>query len=184
MNINFPLTNLGNPLFHCMKSIPLILSLNRIVVLLGIIGLVSCEGTKVQKETAITTTAQPLPDSKSPPTPAYDSIQPVTNPDSVNLVIPVKATEKKSVKKAKLSYDDYKIEIKTIREEGLGWGYDIYLDGALHMHQPHIPAVNGNQGFRDEAAAQKTAELIVWKMKHHISPPSISTQEMDSLGIL
>jgi hypothetical protein len=120
-----------------MKSILFIFNLYRIVVWMGIISLASCGGTKV-KEEAVTTTAEPLPDSIPPPTPTYDSTRPADNENSTNLVSQGKSGEEKPVKKAKLSYDDYRIEIKTIREEGLGWGYDICLENETpHFASQH-----------------------------------------------
>jgi hypothetical protein len=111
----------------------------------------------------------------------YDSTRPVVNPDTASQS---KVVEKKPAKKSKNAYDAYKIEVKTFQEGTQGWGYDILLNGQPHIHQPHIPAVSGNQGFKDEAAARKAANLIVWKMKHNIMPPSISAEELDSLGVL
>jgi len=111
----------------------------------------------------------------------YDSTRPVVNPDTVSQS---KVIEKKPAKKSNNAYDAYKIEVRTFQEGTQGWGYDILLNGEPHIHQPHIPAVSGNQGFKDEASARKAANLIVWKMKHNIMPPSISTEELDSLGVL
>jgi hypothetical protein len=28
-----------------------------------------------------------------------------------------------------------------------GWGYDIYVNNALYIHQPHIPAFSGEKGI-------------------------------------
>lgn len=64
-----------------------------------------------------------------------------------------------------------------------GFGYDIYVDGRMMVHQPNIPAVMGNRGFNTEEEAAKTANLVMFKLKNNIMPPSISTSELDSLGI-
>jgi len=64
------------------------------------------------------------------------------------------------------------------------WGYDIYVFGELIIHQPHKPAVSGNEGFKTEDAARKTAELVVKKLKNNIMPPSITARELDSIGVL
>lgn len=79
---------------------------------------------------------------------------------------------------------DAKIEVKTFQQSAHGWGYDVYLNDKLYIHQPHIPAIGGNQGFRNEATARKTAKFIEWKIRHNIIPPSITPEELDSLQVL
>ncbi|MBS1765569.1 MAG: DUF4907 domain-containing protein [Bacteroidetes bacterium] len=64
-----------------------------------------------------------------------------------------------------------------------GFGYDIFVDGRMMVHQPNIPAVMGNRGFTSETDAAKTAELVMHKLKNNIMPPSVTTAELDSLGI-
>jgi hypothetical protein len=75
------------------------------------------------------------------------------------------------------------IEVKTFHTDQ-GWGYDISLDGKPYIHQPYIPAIEGNSGFKSEAAARKTAELTVTMIRNNILPPSINSVELDSLGVL
>jgi hypothetical protein len=84
-----------------------------------------------------------------------------------------------------------KIGIKTYRiqpPEGqnidYGWGYDIYISGKMYIHQPQIPAVGGNLGFKTKGKARKAAELAVYKIRRNIMPPTISVEELDSLGVL
>jgi len=73
----------------------------------------------------------------------------------------------------------------TIKNSGLkGFGYDIYMYRSLYVHQPHIPAINGNRGFDTEEQAHKVGEFIVYKIKNNIMPPSVTPQELDSLGVL
>lgn len=74
------------------------------------------------------------------------------------------------------------IEIKTYKVE-VGWGYDIYANGSLLIHQTSIPTLPGNDGFENEADAQKAAEIVVGKIKNNIMPPSLSEDELKSLGI-
>lgn len=64
-----------------------------------------------------------------------------------------------------------------------GFGYDIFVDGRMMVHQPNIPAVMGNRGFTSEDDAAKTANLVMFKLKNNIMPPSVTTGELDSLGI-
>ncbi|MFN8145020.1 MAG: DUF4907 domain-containing protein [Bacteroidia bacterium] len=65
-----------------------------------------------------------------------------------------------------------------------GFGYDVLMGGKLYIHQPHIPAIQGNKGFANEANARKAGEFIVSKLKRNIMPPSVSKEELDSLGVL
>ena len=79
-----------------------------------------------------------------------------------------------------------KLEVKTFPNDSTinGWGYDIYADGALYIHQPHIPAVPGNKGFQSAQKAETAGNFAVYKIRNNIMPPSISVQELDSLGVL
>lgn len=71
----------------------------------------------------------------------------------------------------------------TTFKTGNTWGYDIFLKGKLYIHQPNIPAVQGTSGFITEEYAMKTAELVVFKIKHNIIPPTVTVYELDSLGV-
>ena len=61
------------------------------------------------------------------------------------------------------------------------YGYDIYADGKLRIHQPAIPAIPGNEGFKTKAAAEKVANLAISKMKKGESLPTISPEELKKL---
>lgn len=65
-----------------------------------------------------------------------------------------------------------------------GFGYDIYEKDQLYIHQPGIPAITANKGFYTAGAAQKTADFVAFKIQNNILPPSVSIQELDSLGVL
>lgn len=75
------------------------------------------------------------------------------------------------------------LKIKVFKNES-GWGYDIYRSDKIYIHQPHIPAISGNQTFHSEEDARRTGELIISKIRKNIIPPTISIAELDSLGIL
>lgn len=75
------------------------------------------------------------------------------------------------------------ISVKTF-EANSGFGYDIYTDGKLSIHQPSIPAVSGNSGFKNEADAKRTGDFIAYKISHGIMPPSVTPEELDSLGVI
>ena len=63
------------------------------------------------------------------------------------------------------------------------FGYDVYQNGKLLIHQPAIPGREGNKGFRTAADAEKVALLVVSKIKNGIMPPAVTQQEMKELGI-
>lgn len=98
--------------------------------------------------------------------------------------------EKKAEPPKNNPYEKAEIEIKVFNNNATadsalqGFGYDIYLNKGLYVHQPHIPAVNGNRGFKTAEDAQKTGELTAFKIKNNIMPPSLSVNELDSIGVL
>ena len=96
--------------------------------------------------------------------------QPQENPYK-NAKIEVKAMDNTKSKNA----DDVKVG---------GFGYDIYIFDALYVHQPNVPAINGNRGFKTKEQAQHAGDLVAYKIKNNIMPPSVSIQELDSLGVL
>ena len=64
------------------------------------------------------------------------------------------------------------------------YGYQVLLNGSPMIRQTNIPGIPGNAGFRDEAKAKKTAELVLMKVRKNIMPPALTTEELDSLGVL
>src|SRR6185437_4959538 len=79
-----------------------------------------------------------------------------------------------------------KVELRTYQNmngKTNGWGYDIYVDSQLYVHQPHIPAFSGERGFKTEEQAIKVGGLVMQKIKDNIIPPTVSKEELDSLKI-
>ena len=64
------------------------------------------------------------------------------------------------------------------------WCYDILLDGRLFIHQPSVPGLPGNEGFKTKDRAMKVAKLVISKMKMGEIPPSISIEEMKNLNVI
>jgi len=72
----------------------------------------------------------------------------------------------------------------TVFQVEAGWGYDVYVDGKRFIHQPYIPVIQGNKPFDNEIDAKKVAELVAGKIQMNSIPPTVSYQELDSLGII
>jgi len=61
------------------------------------------------------------------------------------------------------------------------WGYDILVDNKMKIHQPSIPGLPGNDGFKTREDAEKVARLVTAKMKNGEIPPTITVEEMKKL---
>ncbi|MBS1737188.1 MAG: DUF4907 domain-containing protein [Bacteroidetes bacterium] len=62
------------------------------------------------------------------------------------------------------------------------WGYDIYHGAKLYIHQPVIPAVQGNTGFATKQLAEKVAKKVIEKILKGESPPAITLEELKKMG--
>jgi hypothetical protein len=72
----------------------------------------------------------------------------------------------------------------TVQNQNSEWGYQLFKDGQLMINQQNIPAVQGNKGFSSKNDAEKIARFILEKVKKGEFPPTISVEELDSLGVL
>jgi hypothetical protein len=73
--------------------------------------------------------------------------------------------------------------VKSIQTEN-GWGYQIFKGKKLLINQPTIPAVQGNKSFSSELDAIKVGELVVNKLLQNQFPPTVSSEELISLGVV
>ena len=64
------------------------------------------------------------------------------------------------------------------------WGYDIYKEKHLLIHQPCIPGLPGNEGFKSKTDAEKVARLVIEKIKKGEMPPTITLEELKKLKVL
>jgi hypothetical protein len=71
-----------------------------------------------------------------------------------------------------------------IGPEGDGYGYDVYADGKMLIHQPGIPGQPGVKGFRTKADSEKVARLVVKKLKNKEMPPTVSEEELRKLKVI
>jgi Domain of unknown function (DUF4907) len=65
-------------------------------------------------------------------------------------------------------------------KSGDGWGYDILVKDKAYIHQPYMPAVDGQVPFKDKRSAKKTGRLVVKKIRNH-KLPSVTREEIKSI---
>lgn len=82
-----------------------------------------------------------------------------------------------SLKKTAITY-------KIIDAPNKTFGYDIFSDGKLLIHQPSIPGMSGNLGFKSRQSAEKVAQLIVKKVKNGEMPPTVDENELRKLNAI
>lgn len=75
-------------------------------------------------------------------------------------------------------------EVKDDTGKAKGWGYDLYVNGKKTIHQPTIPAVAGNDSFKTQVQAEAVGKLAANKMIVTGSLPTISVEELISLGVI
>ena len=63
------------------------------------------------------------------------------------------------------------------------FGFDILQNGKLIIHQPNIPSISGNTGFKTKDDAIKIAELMIKKIQKGEMPPAVTQEEMKKLKI-
>jgi hypothetical protein len=77
-----------------------------------------------------------------------------------------------------------KYEVITTENPDQSFGYQILKDGKLMIDQKNIPAIQGNRGFSSKSDAEKIANFAIDKIKKGAFPPTISVEELDSLGVI
>lgn len=70
---------------------------------------------------------------------------------------------------------------KVIETAGKTYGYDIFSNTKLMIHQPSVPGLPGNSGFKTKAGAESVARLVVKKIKNGEMPPTVTIEEMKKL---
>ena len=82
------------------------------------------------------------------------------------------------------AYARTKLSYKVIDALKHTYGYDVFADGRLMIHQPSAPALPGNEGFKTKEDASKVALLVIDKIKKGEMPPTISIGEMKQLKVI
>ena len=76
------------------------------------------------------------------------------------------------------------ISYSVIDAEKSTYGYDIFINKKRYIHQLTIPGMSGNSGFSSKAGAEKTAKLVIEKIRRGEMPPTISRNELQHLHII
>jgi hypothetical protein len=74
-----------------------------------------------------------------------------------------------------------KLTYKIIDAGNSTYGYDIYSNNSLLIHQNSIPGVAGNQGFDTKAKAGKVAKLVISKINAGQMPPTVTIEDLQKL---
>ncbi|MES1220694.1 MAG: DUF4907 domain-containing protein [Bacteroidota bacterium] len=61
-----------------------------------------------------------------------------------------------------------------------GWGYDILVNDSIMIHQESIPVVQNHQPFARKEQAEKTARLIIQKIKTG-QHPTLTKFDLDKI---
>jgi len=82
------------------------------------------------------------------------------------------------------AYANTKLTYKIIDTPKHTYGYDVFADGRLMIHQTSAPALPGNEGFKTREDATKVALLVIEKIKKDEMPPTISIDEIKKLNVI
>jgi hypothetical protein len=82
------------------------------------------------------------------------------------------------------AYANIKLTYKIIDAPKHTYGYDVFADSKLMIHQTSAPALLGNEGFETKKAATTIALLVIEKIKKGEMPPTISIDEMKQLNVI
>lgn len=63
------------------------------------------------------------------------------------------------------------------------YGYEILMDGKLFVRQTNIPGRPGVEGCPTRQQAEDLAALVVDKIRSGAMPPTVSAEELKSLGL-
>jgi hypothetical protein len=81
------------------------------------------------------------------------------------------------------AYANTKLTYKIIDAPKQTYGYDVFADGSLMIHQPSVPALPGNEGFKTNEHASKVAALVIGKIRKGEIPPTINTDDLKKLKL-
>lgn len=146
-----------------------------IFFLLAILFLISCTNGKEENENA----ENNFSEIKSENPVSHEELEARELQEPVN-----EAPKQNPYKDANIQVRIFKNDTMKPVSEYKGYGYNILINEALTVHQPHKPGVPGMMGFKSVADAKKAGDFIAYKIRNNIMPPTVSMQELDSLGVL
>ena len=82
------------------------------------------------------------------------------------------------------AYASTKLTYKIIDAPKQTYGYDVFADGRLIIHQTSAPALPGSEGFKTKEDAARVALLVINKIRKREMPPTISIDEMKQLKVI
>jgi hypothetical protein len=103
---------------------------------------------------------------------------------SIFLSVGVLAQQKENAQKQIATANQSKknnFTYKIIASANNTFGYDIYSDSKILIHQPSIPGMSGNNGFKQKQQAESVAKFVIDKIKKGIMPPTVSLAELKKL---
>jgi hypothetical protein len=94
------------------------------------------------------------------------------------------AAGKKEVKQQKNPYASAELTIRIMPATNNTFGYSILLSGKPLVHQPNIPGLAGNEGFKTREKAQTVAEFVVKKIRQNEMPPTVTIEDLNKMSAL
>ena len=82
------------------------------------------------------------------------------------------------------AYANTKLTYKIIDTPKHTYGYDVFADGRLMIHQTSAPALPGNEGLKAREDATNVALVVIEKIKKREMPPTISIDETKILKVI
>jgi hypothetical protein len=170
------------------KSINKILDLMKNIVYISIIilFLFSCSNDNNQNEHIISDTTIIVNDTTRKETTELSKHNYIFDNDSIDTYkkINIDTINKDSNNNEINPYKNSNITFSIIPSIENTYGYEIFIDNKKVISQPSIPGILGNRGFISIEQAQKVASLAINKIKNNILPPTITTEELDSIGVM
>jgi len=77
--------------------------------------------------------------------------------------------------------DHVLLELKPF-QSSKGWGYNIFADGKIYIHQDIVPVLQGNKGFRSKEDALAVGNKVIEHIKAG-QGPGITHEELKAMGI-
>ena len=74
------------------------------------------------------------------------------------------------------------VEIKPI-QTAKGWGYNIYTDGKVYIHQDIVPAIPTRMGFRSKEDAMAVGKKVYDRLVAG-QMPMVTAKEVQDMGII